>query len=89
MKDLESFLINQRSDFEYGYKTNNALIMMVYQISAMALMDLALVNFVNLANNMSSTKNGIVKPTRNYKKISFRYHSALEEGRLEQDCKGL
>ena len=67
MKDLESFLINQRSDFEYGYKTNNALIMMVYQISAMALMDLALVNFVNLANNMSSTKNGIVKPTRNYK----------------------
>ena len=72
MKDLNSFLINQRSDFEYGYKTNNALIMMVYQISALALMDLTLINFITLVTSISPNANSIAKLSVNSYKRNYK-----------------
>lgn len=57
MKDLNNFLVSQRSDFEYGYKTENSFIILVYQTLCIALIDITALAVVEadkaIADNMT------------------------------------
>ena len=66
MNDLNNFLVSQRADFEYGYKTDNSFLVITYQALCLALIDITALATVeaDMALSASMTRYAMAKPVK-------------------------
>ena len=55
MNDLNNFLVSCRSDFEYGYKTENNFIILTYQSLCLALLDITMLAMCEQNNAINNS----------------------------------
>ena len=94
INSVNTFLINQRADFEYGYKTNNEFIITVYHTLALSLMILGSITMVDQIrmltndNGSSFTSRRLSNKMRTFNKGIDNLMTVLNDGSWAKIVKG-